>query len=276
VGEVVAPFQPHLVEALPLAFPDAQPEVVLGLEAPPGRNVAWVRPGSDPLEVEVVLHTALVTGELRRVLRFGATDAVRDKARAVAFTLAAMVRERDADLRVITPPVAPPAAAPLERPWVLAASVPVGFDVPGFHAGAGLAVHLRRDLVRWLQLGAGVETAFFAGPSAGLIQPAFFAEGAVVLTRRPPDASGVTAALLVGGGVQAAVLTRGDVGLTTWLPLLRLGVEARWSFGSHHGVRFALSTHLTTSTISVDVGGERAGVVGAVWIRPEAGYFVEL
>lgn len=269
VGELTAPLRGPLVEAMPVAFPDFTPEVALGLEAPAGKNVAWVRVVGDGTEVEITLHTALMQGELRRVVSFNAADALRDRARAVAFTLAAMVRERDASLppRVTTP--AP--SSPVERQWVFETSIPAGFDVPGFHGGAGLAAHLRRDVTGWLELGAGVETSLFATPGTLLVQPALFADAAFVVLRGK-----LLGSLLLGGGVAAMVLSRDGANVTTWLPLLRLGVEGRLPLGSHHGLRFALSTHLVSSTVTVNVGGSALGTIGAVWVRPELGYFVEL
>lgn len=269
VGEMTSPFHGPLVEALPVAFPDGAPEVAFGLEAPAGKNVAWVRVQGDGLEVEITLHTALVQGELRRVVTFNAADAVRDRARAVAFTLAAMVRERDASLR----PREPVSAAPTEEPrrWVLDASIPAGFDLPGFHGGAGLASHLRREALPWLELGVGAETALFATPGTLLVQPALFVDAGIVALRKP-----LVLSVLIGAGATALVLNRNGASVTTWLPVLRLGAEGRWPFGSHHGLRFALSTHLVPSTVTVEVGGARLGTIGAVWVRPELGYFVEL
>jgi hypothetical protein len=80
---------------------------------------------------------------------------------------------------------------------------------------------------------------------------------------------------LVGGGVAAPVLIRGDLNFTTGLGLVRLGVEGRLLVGTHHGFRFGLTTHLLTRSLSVRVGEMNAGVVGPAWIRPELGYFGE-
>ena len=114
----------------------------LGLSAPPGRTVAWVTPQAGGLEIEVVLHTARIPGDLRRVLRFTAEDAARDRAKAAAFTLAAMVRERDADLKALETPrpeVVTLPAPPAQTPWLLEASAVLGFNVPNVHAGGGRA-----------------------------------------------------------------------------------------------------------------------------------------
>lgn len=274
VGELLTPFQSDFRQALPQAFPDGVPEVGLGPSAPPGRTVAWVTVQAAGLEIEVVLHTARIPGDLRRVLRFTAEDAARDRARAVAFTLAAMVRERDADLKALEPVVATApvaASAPAPTPWALEGSLLIGLNIPDVDAGGGGRLALRRELASWLQLGAAVELGVFGTAAATLVQPSFYAEAAVPLLRGPFSVSAV-----VGGGVSAPVLVRGTLNITTWLPLLRLAVEGRVHLGPHHGFRFALSTHLTSSSLSVRVGETTAAGVGPVWVRPELGYFGEL
>jgi len=275
VGEFLTPFQADFREALPHAFPEGVPEVGLGLSAPPGRTVAWVTVQAGGLEIEVVLHTARIPGDLRRVLRFTAEDAARDRAKAAAFTLAAMVRERDSDLKALEPPkpqvVAGPTLPPLATPWVLDGSLLVGFNAPGVNAGGGARLALRRELAPWLQLGVGVELGVHGTTLAALVQPALYFEGALQVLRGPFSLSAV-----VGGGVAAPVLIRGELNFTTWLGLVRVGVEGRLLLGAHHGFRFALSTHLLTRSLSVRVGEMNAGAVGPAWIRPEVGYFGEL
>lgn len=275
VGELLTPFHADLRDALPRAFPEGAPEVALGPAAPPGRTVAWVSVQAGGLEVEVVLHTARVPGDLRRVLRFTAADAPKDRARATAFTLAAMVREREADLQALEPRLAgepvPVPEAPSKTEWLLDASLLVGFNVPHVNAGAGGRLGLRRALAQWLQLGFGFEVGGFGLSGATLLQPGLFAEAAVPLLRAPFSLSGV-----VGGGVAAPIVIRGQRDLTTWLPLLRLAVEGRVPLGAHHGLRFALSAHLVPSSLSVRVGEMVTAEVGPAWLRPELGYFVEL
>ncbi len=274
VGELLTPFQGDFSAALPQAFPEGVPEVGLGPTAPPGRTVAWVTLQSGGLEVEVVLHTARIPGDLRRLLRFTALDAPKDRAKAVAFTLAAMVREREADLEALEPVVRPaPVVERATTPWLLDASLLGGFDVPGLHPGAGLGVHLRRELLPVLQLGVGVEVGVFATPATTtLIQPAFFGEAAVLLTR-----GSFTTAAVIGAGVAAPILSRDSVNLTTWLPLLRVALEGRLIIGPHHGFRFALAAHFVPRSLSVFVGEAPMGTpVGPAWIRPEIGYFAEL
>lgn len=273
VGEMLTPFQGDFRQALPNAFPEGLPEVAVGQTAPPGRTVAWVTVLSGGLEIEVVLHTARIPGDLRRVLRFTPDDAPRDRARAAAFTLAAMVRERDADLRALEPTVVSLPAAPLltPPPWILDASVLAGFDVPGLHPGAGLGLRLRREVLPWLQVGAGVEVGLFATPSTLLIQPGLWVELAIALTR-----GRFSSAAVVGGGVAAPILRREGADLTTWMPLLRLAVEGRLAVGEHHGLRFALSGHFVPSSLRIQVGGDSVGSVGFAWVRPEIGYFGEL
>lgn len=274
VGELLTPFQGDFRDALPHAFPEGVPEVGVGLSAPPGRTVAWITVQSGGLEVEVVLHTARIPGDLRRVLRFTAEDAVRDRAKAAAFTLAAMVRERDADLKALEPKsegLVTPAQAPRPTPWLLEASLLGGVDVVRGNGGGGLGVGLRRELTTWLQLGAGVEVGVFATPSTTLVQPAFFLELAVPLTR-----GRFSTAVALGGGVAAPILTRDGLNLTTWLPLLRVAAEGRLMVGTHHGLRFAVSGHFVSNSLIVRVGETELGRVGPVWIRPEFGYFGEL
>ena len=273
VGELLTPFQGDFRAALPPAFPEGVPEVGLGTSAPAGRTVAWITVLGAGLEVEVVLHTARIPGDLRRVLRFTNDDAPRDRAKAAAFTLAAMVRERDADLKALEPPRAQlDAPAPPTTPWLLDASVLVGFDLPGIHAGAGPGVRLRRELTSWLQLGAGVEVGFFSTPATLLIQPALFAELAVPLTRGTLSTSAV-----LGAGVAAPILSREGLSVTTWLPLLRVAAEGRFALGPHHGFRLAISGHFVTGRLEVRVGNKPIDQpVGPAWLRPEIGYFAEL
>lgn len=274
VGEMLTPFQGDFRNALPHAFPEGVPEVGVGMSAPPGRTVAWVTVQAGGLEIEVVLHTARIPGDLRRVLRFTAEDAPKDRARAAAFTLAAMVRERDADLQALEPTPAPmgPVAPPPPALWIGHASLFAGFDLPGFHGGGGLGLGLRREVFSWLQLGAGVEVGFFSTPATTLVQPAIFAEGAVPLSR-----GRFSSAAVLGAGVAAPVLTRDGLNFTTWLPLLRLAIEGRLALGERHGLRFAVSGHFVPSALSVLIGNDPpVGNVGPAWVRPEIGYFAEL
>ena len=270
VGELLTPFQADFSAALPQAFPEGMPEVGLGPTAPPGRTVAWVTVQAEGLEVDVVLHTARIPGDLRRLLRFTTQDAPKDRAKAVAFTLAAMVREREADLKALEPPERQP-EQPAPAPWLLDVSLHGGFDLPGLHPGGGLGVRLRRELLAAVQLGVGVEVGVFAAPATTLIQPALFVEVAVPLTR-----GAFAIAAVVGAGVAAPILNRDKVSLTTWLPLLRVAAEGRLALGPHHGFRFALSGHFVPRSLSVYVGESLLGVVGPAWIRPEIGYFAEL
>ncbi|MDP2270614.1 MAG: hypothetical protein Q8K32_07750 [Archangium sp.] len=271
VGELLTPFQSDLNVVLPLAFPGAVPEVLLGPNAPPGRTVAWVTNKSGGLEVEVVLHTARIAGDLRRLLRFTSSDAPRDRAKAVAFTLAAMMREREADLESLKPPAPQAPVLQGHAAWTLDASLFGGLDLPGLQPGGGLGVRLRRELVAPLQLGVGAEVGLFAAPSTTLVQPSFFVELAVPFSR-----GAFSTAAVVGGGVTAPILSRDGVSLTTWLPLLRVAAEGRLEVGPHHGFRFALTGHFIPSSLSVFVGEALLGTVGPAWVRPEVGYFAEL
>lgn len=272
VGDLLTPFQGDFRAALPQAFPEGVPEVGLGLAAPAGRTVAWVTVQAGGLEVEVVLHTARIPGDLRRVLRFTAQSAMSDRARAAAFTLAAMMRERDADLKALEPPreVQPPAPG-AALPWRLEASLHGGLDPLHLNAGAGLGLRVHREVTSWLQLGAGVEVGLFSAPATTLVQPAFVVEANVPLLR-----GAFSLAAFLGGGVAAPVLLRDELNITTWLPLLRVGAEGRLRLGAHHGLRFALAGHFVSRTLSVRVGMAEVGSVGPAWVRPEIGYFGEL
>lgn len=274
VGDLLTPFQGDFRAALPQAFPEGVPEVGVGLTAPAGRTVAWVTVQAGGLEVEVVLHTARIPGDLRRVLRFTEQSAMSDRARAAAFTLAAMIREREADLKALQPPGAlpppPPSGAP-STPWRLEASVHGGLDVPHLNAGAGLGLRVHRAVASWLELGAGVEVGVFSAPATTLVQPAFLVEASVPLLRGRFSLSA-----FAGGGVAAPVLLRDELNLTTWLPLLRVGAEGRLRLGAHHGLRFALAGHFVSRTLAVQVGMAEVGSVGPAWVRPEIGYFGEL
>lgn len=266
VGELLAPFEADFRQALPHAFPDAVPEVGMGPTAPPGRNVAWVTVQAGG-QVELVLHTARVPGDLRRVLRFAAEDAPKDRAKAAAFTLAAMVRERDADLRALEAP----AARLSERPWRLDLSLLGGLDLPGGRLGGGGGARLRREALSWLALGVGAEVAAFQGPGSLLLAPSLWAETAVA-----PVRGRFTLWAVAGGGVNALVLSREGREVTSWQPLLRLAVEGHLALGARHGLRVAVSGHLVPSRLTVQVGTVTAGTAGPAWIRPEIGYFVEL
>lgn len=268
VGELLAPFDAAFREAVPQAFPDNPPEVGVGPAAPPGRNVAWVSLQAEGQQVELVLHTARVTGDLRRVLRFTSEDAPKDRARAAAFTLAAMVKERDAELRALEPP-------PLklsERPWRLSLSGLAGMDLANVAFGGGGALHLRREALPWLTFGAGAELTAFQAPATQLLTPALWLELGVAAVQRDR----FTLSAVAGAGAAALVLSREAKDLTTWLPVLRLAVEGEYLLGDHHGLRFAVSVHTVGSQLAVQVGDTPTGSVGPAWIRPEIGYFVEL
>ena len=197
------------------------------------------------------------------MLRFGSGDAPKDRARAAAFTLAAMVREREADV-----PLEP---EPRARPWIASASLFASLALPNLHGGGGVRLELRHEVFRWLQLGAAVETGLSPLPAASVLQPALLAEVAVPLTR-----GSVSTAVVLGGGVAAPILSRGGSSFTTWLGLLQLAVEGRVALGSGHGLRFALSGQLVPTSLSIQVGSDVLGSVGPLWLRTEVGYFGDL
>lgn len=271
VGEMLSPFPAELKQALPRAFPGAVPEIGIGPSAPPGRNVAWLSLSPDGQQLDIVLHTARVPGDLRRTLRFGSDDSMTDRARAAAFTLAAMVRQRDEDLRALQPQAPPPLEAGPPRRWTFDLSGFFALDVPAANAGGGGSVRLRRELSPLLSLGALVDVGATTAPSSALVVPSLAAE--LALGTRGEHLGG---AFVVGGGVSAPVLIRDGVALTTWLPLVRVALEGRLWLGPQHGLRAAVAGHFVPFRLAVQAGDQVLGLVGPAWIRPEIGYFVEL
>ena len=69
---------------------------------------------------------------------------------------------------------------------------------------------------------------------------------------------------------------RDEVNITTWLPVLRVGLEGRLRLGDHHGFRFAVSGCFASSLLEVRVGAGQPHEIGPAWLQPEFGYFGEL
>jgi hypothetical protein len=264
VGELTAPYKPGLVASLPTVFPGEVPEVALGTQAPPGRNVAWVRqPSKD--EVELTLHTAYVSGDLRRTLHFSAADPTNERARTIAFTLSVMAEERKADLAKFAVDSAAPPAPVVEPPsWSLSVRGLGVVGIAGPQLGGGALVEGHRLLPWRLSVGLGVEVAGSAGRTA-LTQPAAWAAVSLRLGEGVLEPR-----LSLGGGAVASVSSKGNVTQTLWSPLFRAAVDFTWRFAGRHGLVFGLATHL--SSVVPLIMGANGGDVGPMWARLELGY----
>ncbi len=269
VGELAGPCSGELQRALPAAFPQGVPEVSIGETAPPGRSVAWVTLSADGAEAELLLHTARVPGDLRRVLRFSTTDALAQRATAVAFAVANMAHQRDEDLAALNPPaVAQPVTPALEpTAWAFVAAPLVALDVPSGAWGGGLALRFERKLVSWLSVGIALEVALVQPTQAQLLAPA----GLLDLIAQVPDRT-VTPVFTLGGGVTAWRLSHRAEQVTTWLPVARVGVGARVWLAHAHALQVLGAFALTPTTLQVNVGGNAVGTVGPGTARLEVGY----
>lgn len=283
VGELTAPFRVELERALPAAFPAATPEVVIGAQAPPGRTVAWVTlSGRD---AELVLHTARIPGDLRRVLRFSERDSLKERAKTVAFTLAAMVDEREAALRALAPspatdagvPEPPPheiaadagVVAPPAETWRLAAAGFATLDLPGAAPGGGASVSAHYFFRDWLAAGLGAD---FAGVSGARSTRALFPSIWVEALARP-GSTRARPLFALGAGLSVLLVSRASQELTAPRPLFRalLGVDVKLT-GPHH-VSGGVALHLTPGAVSVGSGGSGSTTeVGPAWLRFELGY----
>ncbi|MFZ5444857.1 MAG: hypothetical protein ACOZQL_33010 [Myxococcota bacterium] len=264
-SDLLAPFPAEFRAVVVDACAGTTLEVAVGEQAPPGRNVAWVTP-TGPHELELVLHTSRIAGDLRRVLRFAPTDAPRERARAAAFTLASMIRERDADLNPLQPPTpaAPAASAPV---WLLDASLGAGLGLPGASPGLSLSVDGRRALLPWLLAGVGAQLLVASTPGTTLVQPSLWGEAGLVV-----EAGAWRPAMLLGGGVLASSFVRNGMSLTAVQPFLRVGVEAGFRLDDKNGVRGALRAHLAPDSVALFDGSAALGVAGPAWVQVEVGY----
>lgn len=267
-SDLLGPFQTEF-ERVARENESTPMEVQVGTEAPPGRDVAWVAP-LNGTELELVLHTARIPGDLRRVLRFAEEDAPRERARAAAFTLASMVREREEAL--VAAGVLIRKTLTLTRPedrWYFAAAGVGAIDLTGAAPGGGLAVFFGREWGGAFRVGLGADFEVHAAPASLLLQPTLFGEFgfSVPLDRWRP-------AIRVGGGVMPSVFLREGATVTAWLPILRVAVEARYLIGEHHGLSLTAGAHLAPQTVALQAA-QPLGAVGPAWPRIEAGYFVE-
>lgn len=263
-SDLLAPFPAEFRAVVVDACAGTTLELATGEQAPPGRNVAWVTPAG-PNELELVLHTSRIAGDLRRVLRFTATDAPRERARATAFTLASMIRERDADLNPARPPEPP--LPPAAEAWVLGASLAGTVGLPGGHPGVALAVDGRRAVLPWLHAGLGAQLLTAATPGTALVQPSLWAQAGLVV-----EAGRWRPAMLLGGGVLASSFIRNGAALTSWQPFLRVAVEARYQLDDANGLRAGVSAHLTPDSVALFDGSTVLGVAGPAWVQVEVGY----
>jgi hypothetical protein len=281
VGELTSPLQPHLAAALPAAFTAPLPELSIGSDAPPGRTVAWVTmTGAD--DVVLTLHTARIPGDLRRELRFAKSDQLPARARAIAFSLSVLVKEREAALAALPPeptPAPPNAPAPVTPPpppepvWELEArgvgTLSLGEGAPG--GGGQLVAH--RLLPFGLSTGLGVELSGSGAKSTELTQGALWAEVNLRFA-----ALTIVPRLTLGVGAMVNVLSQAKTMSTVWLPVFRVGADATWRFLGGHGVTLGLSSHFTTTGLTIgrtnsgNGNGNQEGTLGPVWMRAELGY----
>lgn len=303
VGELSAPLKPALERALPVAFVDQPTEVALGTQAPPGRTVAWVTVKPD--EVELLLHTARVPGDLRRVLRFSPTDADEERARTIAFGLALLVRERAAALELATPDAgAPTADAGVSEPlgaapadagvaplpdWSASVRGVVSVDPIAGAPGGGATLSAHRVVARPgpltldVGLGVGLSGDGLLRNAAPLIPAAWASARLAVGAQR------LVPRLELGVGAQWLVISRdGTLVSVTAQPLFRAALELEVHLVGPHRVVVGASTHATTSSVEVPPptngnpngnpnGGNGNGNVttrGPLWVRAELGYVV--
>ncbi|PZR17579.1 MAG: hypothetical protein DI536_04500 [Archangium gephyra] len=288
VGELSAPLRPHLERALPSAFPQQTPEVRLGAQAPPGRTVAWVTVRDS--EVELVLHTARVPGDLRRTLKFAPSDTPSGRAQTIAFGLALLVREREAALTATAPPVATepkvepelvPVAPPAPADWSFAVAGLFSFDTNASVPGGGAFINghrvLARPLIFTVDVGLSLEfTAQAAVQNASLSAPAAWAD-----VRLGLGDLRVVPRIGVGAGVTVLLLSSA----VTPQPLFRTALELEVKLGGPHRLVGGLAAHFTTSPLTVTTSngngnGKGKGnmpstsQLGPVWVRCELGYAV--
>ncbi|MGV3619365.1 MAG: hypothetical protein ACO1OB_01035 [Archangium sp.] len=280
VGELSAPLRPHLERALPAAFPDQTPEVRLGTDAPAGRTVAWVTVRNG--EVELVLHTARVPGDLRRTLKFAPSDSRDERAKTIAFGLALLVKEREAALATTAPA---PAAAPVEKEvgphlWSFGASGVFVGDTGSGAVGGGVSVDGHRVLVRpaifTVDLGLSLDfTAQTEVRNTSLSAPAAWVDARLAFGDLR-----VVPRLGVGAGATLLLTSRGSL---TPQPLFRTALELDVKLVGPHRITGGIATHFTTSGISVTSGNgngngngnaNNTSLLGPVWVRGELGYSV--
>jgi hypothetical protein len=269
VGEMSAPFSAPLERALPNAFGQDVPEVRFGLKAPAGRSVAWVTLSNDGREVELLLHTARIPGDLRRVLRFEVSDGDQQRATTVAFALANMAQQREADLAaVLGAPLRdeqPGVGAPL--PWAFIASALVALDLPGASWGGGLALRVERHLLTWLCVALGGEVSLFATPASRLLAPAAMVE---LLAHGPQQR--LSPVVSIGIGASAWVVNHGAEQALAWVLLGRVAGGIRAHLIDGHAVQVLGAVSVSPTSVRLQVAERSAGTVGPVTARLEFAY----
>ncbi len=295
VGELSAPLKPALERALPVAFVDQPTEVALGTQAPPGRTVAWVTVKPD--EVELLLHTARVPGDLRRVLRFSPADAEAERARTIAFGLALLVKERALAMDQTAPDAGQPTAdagepTPVVAPladWSASVRGVLSVDPIAGAPGGGATLSAHRVVARPgplaldVGLGVGLSGDGLLRNAAPLIPAAWASARLAVGAQR------LVPRLELGVGAQWLVISRdGALVSVTTQPLFRAALELEVHLVGPHRVVVGASTHATTSSVEVPPptngnpngnpnGGNGNGNVttrGPLWVRAELGYVV--
>jgi hypothetical protein len=241
--------------------------VALGVEAPPGRTVAWVTAQERDVVV-LTLHTARIPGDLRRELRFEASDALPDRAQALVFALAQLAREREAALAALGPEPA------RERAWEVEARGLASLAIGEGALGGGGNIVAHRLLPFGLSAGLGVELNGSSARGTGVTQGGAWAEANLRFTGLP-----VAPRLTLGVGAMLNVLSRAASTETMWLPLFRAAVDATWRFFEGHGLTLGLSTHFSTRTLPLGGGmgmGASSSSLGPLWLRVELGYSLSL
>lgn len=278
VGDLTAPLAPPLQTALPAAFGEPTPEVALGTEAPAGRDVAWVS-ASGPHDYVLTLHTARIPGDLRRELHFAPKDKPADRARAIAFALSVLVKERAAALAQL-PREPEPTPAPMtvvQRLWELEARGVFTLSIGEGALGGGGQLVAHRRLPYGLSVGLGGELNGSGAKDTSLTQGAAWAE--VNLRFEGPL---IVPRLTLGVGALANIVTTNRDATTLWLPLFRVAVDATWRFFEGHGLSLGLSSHFTTASLPVGgnsgmgMGQGNQGALGPLWLRVELGYSLAL
>ncbi len=278
IGEMATPFSLELERALPSAFPDGVPEVQLGENAPPGRSVAWVTLSNHGDDVELLLHTARIPGDLRRLLHFGPKDTTAQRATAVAFAVANLVRQREADLAALVGSAPPPhvevdagvdsqgpPAEPLEWSAAVAPYGALNVGVPSW--GAGVEVELSRSLTPWLALGLHVDATFLGAPRAQVWAPSAALEASL-----SPDGPAIAPVAVFGLGGAGFVFRRGDEQYVSFVGMARLAGGVRFELTRKSQLRFLAAAQATPATFALSVRNESAGVIGPITVRLEIGY----
>ncbi|MFO0598811.1 MAG: hypothetical protein U0228_26125 [Myxococcaceae bacterium] len=269
-SELLSPFHGEFRDAAATVFAPGEVEISVGDTAPPGRDVAWVSGSGD--QVELVLHTSRIPGDLRRVLRFSPADKARDRARAAALSLSTMMREREVALQQAAQ-LPPPTETSTTPPpaWFAHASLVGSLDAMAAAAGAGLTVQGGHRWLDVLEVELGAHLNLSSAPASFLAQPALWVD--VGLGPRLA-ASAWRVTLHVGGGAMLNALSHNGASVALWQPFLRVVSALEFQLGATHGLRVGLGAHLAPQSIVLTTPDSSLGAIGPAWVRLEAGYFI--